>query len=112
MANISVTLSPNALARIAEIKLKPENNNKHLRVTVLGGGCSGFQYSFAMDDKVENDDFKIADDNKLMAVIDSSSMEFLNNCVIDYISDLGGAYFKINNPNATSTCGCGTSFSV
>jgi iron-sulfur cluster insertion protein len=112
MNNDLVQLSANAEMRIKEIRSKVENQNKHLRVTVSGGGCSGFQYSFALDDKIENDDFKVEKGSDILVAIDNVSLDFLKNCVIDYVSDLGGAYFKINNPNAKVTCGCGSSFAV
>lgn len=112
MSDALLSLSPSAEARIKEIKLKSENANKHLRITVSGGGCSGFQYGFSMDEKIEDDDFKIEDGNNILLTVDSVSLDFLKSCVIDYVSDLGGAYFKVDNPNAKATCGCGSSFSV
>lgn len=107
-----VQLSSAAEARIKEIKSKIGNHNKHLRVTVQGGGCSGFQYNFALDEKIEADDFKIGQGDDIFLTIDNVSLDFLKNCTIDYVSDLGGTYFKIINPNAKATCGCGSSFSV
>ena len=112
MNDALLSLSPSAEARIKEIKSKSENINKHLRITVSGGGCSGFQYGFSMDEKIEADDFKIGKNEEILLTVDSVSLDFLKSCIVDYVSDLGGSYFKINNPNAKVTCGCGSSFSV
>ncbi len=82
-----------------------------LRLAVTGGGCSGFQYNFALDDARAEDDLAI-EEGGVTVLIDSTSLEFLKGAEIDYVDDLIGAAFKVNNPNATSSCGCGTSFSV
>lgn len=82
-----------------------------LRVAVTGGGCSGFQYNFALDDAKAEDDLVLERDGAVI-LIDSLSLDFLRGAEIDYVDDLIGAAFKINNPNAQSACGCGTSFSV
>ncbi len=103
---------PNALKRILEIQSKKENKNKHLRIKVLGGGCSGFQYNFNLDEEVNDDDFTIKEKKHIVIVIDSVSLDFLNGCSIDFVKNLGGTYFKISNPNATANCGCGNSFAV
>ena len=110
--NISITLSKAARERILDIKAKKENKGKHLRVSVLGGGCSGFQYNFKLDNEINEDDFKLANGEDILVAIDSTSLAFLNNCSIDYVNELGGSFFKIDNPNATSSCGCGSSFSI
>lgn len=102
----------NALKRILEIQSKEENKGKHLRIKVLGGGCSGFQYNFNLDTEFSDDDFQIKEDGKLVIVIDSVSLGFLHDCSIDFVENLGGTYFKINNPNATANCGCGNSFAI
>jgi len=103
---------PNALKRILEIKARPENLKKHLRIKVLGGGCSGFQYNFNLEEELNNDDLKIEENGKLIVVIDEVSMQFLSGCSIDFVQTLGSTYFKIDNPHATANCGCGNSFSV
>ena len=105
-----VTVSARAARRIAEI-LKAEPEGSMLRVAVTGGGCSGFQYNFALDDARADDDLVIERDGGVV-LIDSVSLDFLKGAEIDYVDDLIGAAFKINNPNAQSSCGCGTSFSV
>ena len=101
-----------AKERIAELQAKAGNENKHLRITVFGGGCSGLRYDFTLDDKINDDDFKIANNNKIVLTIDETSLNFLNGSEIDFVKELGSSYFKVKNPNATSSCGCGDSFSV
>ncbi|HEY2035360.1 MAG TPA: iron-sulfur cluster insertion protein ErpA [Rhizomicrobium sp.] len=105
-----VTVSANAAKRIAEI-LKAEPEAAMLRVAVTGGGCSGFQYNFTIDDTKMDDDLVVARDGATV-LVDPISLDFLKGAEIDFVDDLIGAAFKINNPNATSSCGCGTSFSV
>ena len=105
-----VTVSARAAKRIAEI-LKREAQPAMLRVAVTGGGCSGFQYNFALDEVKADDDLVLERDGAVV-LIDSMSLDFLRGAEIDFVDDLIGASFKINNPNAQSSCGCGTSFSV
>lgn len=105
-----VRVSARAARRIAEI-LKGEPRPAMLRVAVTGGGCSGFQYNFALDDAATSDDLVIERDGAVV-LIDAVSLDFLKGAEIDFSDDLIGAAFKVNNPNATSSCGCGTSFSV
>jgi iron-sulfur cluster assembly accessory protein len=105
-----VTVSARAAKRIAEI-LNAETPPAMLRVAVTGGGCSGFQYNFTIDDAKMDDDLVLARDGATV-LIDPMSLDFLKGAEIDFVDDLIGAAFKINNPNATSSCGCGTSFSV
>jgi iron-sulfur cluster insertion protein len=105
-----VTVSARAAKRIAEI-LQSEAQPVMLRVAVTGGGCSGFQYNFALDDSRLDEDLVIERDGAVV-LIDPVSLDFLKGAEIDFVDDLIGASFKINNPNATSSCGCGTSFSV
>jgi iron-sulfur cluster assembly accessory protein len=105
-----VTVSASAAKRIAQI-LKAESAPAMLRVAVTGGGCSGFQYNFTIDDTKMDDDLVVARDGATV-LIDPMSLDFLKGAEIDFVDDLIGAAFKINNPNATSSCGCGTSFSV
>jgi iron-sulfur cluster assembly accessory protein len=105
-----VTVSARAARRIAEI-LKAEAQPAMLRVAVTGGGCSGFQYNFALDVVKAEDDLVLERDGAVV-LIDSMSLDFLRGAEIDFADDLIGASFKINNPNAQSSCGCGTSFSV
>ncbi len=105
-----VTLSARAARKILEI-LADEPSPTHVRLSVNGGGCSGFQYQFGLDAERHENDVEVARDGASV-LIDPMSMEFLGGAEIDYADDLIGAAFKVNNPNATSSCGCGTSFSV
>ncbi len=82
-----------------------------LRVAVSGGGCSGFQYGFSFDDTVNPDDRTFERDG-VVTVIDETSLELLAGAEVDYVEDLGGSSFQIKNPNASSSCGCGSSFAV
>jgi iron-sulfur cluster assembly accessory protein len=105
-----VTLSDRAAARIANILAK-EPSGSMLRVAVNGGGCSGFQYDFQITTGRNADDL-VVEKAGVQVVIDEVSMQYLAGSEIDYADELIGASFKIINPNATSSCGCGTSFSV
>jgi iron-sulfur cluster insertion protein len=105
-----VTVSARAAKRIAEI-LKSEPQPAMLRVAVTGGGCSGFQYNFALDEVKADDDLVLERDGAVV-LIDAMSLDFLKGAEIDFADDLIGASFKIHNPNAQSSCGCGTSFSI
>jgi iron-sulfur cluster assembly accessory protein len=107
---LPVTVSARAAKRIADI-LKNESADAKLRVAVTGGGCSGFQYNFAIDDARMDDDLVVERDGATV-LIDPVSLDFLKGAEIDFVDDLIGQSFRINNPNATSSCGCGTSFSV
>ena len=91
--------------------MEENNPNIKLRTFVQGGGCSGFTYGFTFDEEQNDDDFEVpVNDFKLL--IDSMSMQYLQGAVIDYKEDLMGSNFSIKNPNATTTCGCGSSFGV
>jgi iron-sulfur cluster assembly accessory protein len=105
-----VTVSARAAKRIAEI-LQAEPQPTMLRVAVTGGGCSGFQYNFELDGVRADDDLVLERDGAVV-LIDSMSLDFLKGAEIDFADDLIGAAFKIHNPNAQSSCGCGTSFSI
>lgn len=108
-----LTLTDSALLRIKEVQNKNNNINKFLRIVVEAGGCSGLQYIFSLDDKKNDDDIVVKSvDNKVMVVSDSTSLEFLKNCEIDFVQELGAQYFKVKNPNAKANCGCGASFAV
>ncbi len=106
-----VSVSARAAKRIAEILKAEAAQPSMLRVAVTGGGCSGFQYNFAIDDTRTDEDLVIERDGAVV-LVDPMSLDFLKGAEIDFVDDLIGAAFKINNPNATSSCGCGTSFSV
>ncbi len=105
-----VTLSERAAKRIVRI-LSGEPGGTALRISVSGGGCSGFQYGFTFDEIVNDDDTAMAK-NGVTLLIDAMSLQYLAGAEIDYKDDLEGAQFVIKNPNATSTCGCGSSFSA
>jgi iron-sulfur cluster assembly accessory protein len=105
-----VTVSERAARRIGEI-LTAEAPGTMLRISVEGGGCSGFQYRFDMDRTREPDDLVIARDDATV-LIDPISLRYMEGAEIDFVDDLIGASFKIANPNASASCGCGTSFSV
>ena len=106
----SITLSPSAAARVGAIAAK-QGKPAILRLAVDGGGCSGFQYRFAMADTPETDD-AIAETNGVRLVVDPVSLDLVGGCVVDYVESLGGAAFKVDNPNATAGCGCGSSFAI
>jgi len=110
MTALPVTISDRAARRIAAI-LQAETQPVALRVAVTGGGCSGFQYNFALDDAQLDEDLVVEKDGAKV-LIDPVSLDFLAGAEIDFTDDLIGQAFKINNPNATASCGCGTSFSV
>lgn len=98
-----------AFARLAEIA-EATGDRRALRVAVDGGGCSGFQYDIRLDDPATDD--LVLEKNGLRVLVDSTSLPFLQNAVIDFSEELIGARFVIQNPNASSSCGCGTSFSI
>ena len=110
MSALPVTLSDRAARRIAEI-LKAEPQPTALRLAVTGGGCSGYSYNFALDETRMDDDL-LLEQGGAKILIDPVSLDFLAGAEIDFSDDLMGQAFKVNNPNATSSCGCGTSFSV
>jgi len=105
-----VTMSARAAQVIGEI-LRREGNGVMLRVSVEGGGCSGFQYKFDMEKTRAPDDFVLSADGATV-LIDPVSLRYMEGAEIDFVDDLIGASFKIANPNATASCGCGTSFSL
>jgi iron-sulfur cluster assembly accessory protein len=105
-----ITLTERAALRIGDI-LKREPAGTMLRVSVEGGGCSGFQYRFDMDREKAADDLMI-ERNAATVLIDPVSMEYLAGSEIDFVDDLIGASFKVNNPNVKAACGCGTSFAL
>lgn len=107
-----VEITEAAKTKIIDLLIDENNPNLVLRTFVQGGGCSGFQYGFTFDDSVNEDDFEFPLDEKYKIVIDAMSMQYMNGASIDYKEDVMGSQFSIKNPNAQSTCGCGSSFSV
>jgi iron-sulfur cluster assembly accessory protein len=110
MDAMQVKVTDRAANRIAEIA-SSEPATPMLRVSVEGGGCSGFQYRFALTDKPAADDL-VVESSGATVVIDPISLQYMDGSEIDFVDDLIGAAFKINNPAATASCGCGTSFSI
>jgi iron-sulfur cluster assembly accessory protein len=106
----SVSMTERAARRIGEI-LKSEPAGSMLRISVEGGGCSGFQYRFGFEQAKADDDLVLAQDGATV-LIDPMSVQYMAGAQIDYVDDLIGASFKVNNPVATASCGCGTSFSI
>ena len=110
IATPDVVLTERAAARVARI-LKSEQPGSALRIAVNGGGCSGFQYAFDIVMERADDDLTLERDGATV-LIDPISLEYMKGCKIDFVDDLIGQSFKIDNPNATASCGCGTSFSM
>ncbi|MGQ5701298.1 iron-sulfur cluster insertion protein ErpA [Sandaracinobacteroides sp. A072] len=109
MADIALT--PAAAARVAAIAARQGRQDPRLRLSVDGGGCAGFQYKFELADAPAEDDTEIVTDG-VGLLVDSISLPLVAGSVVDYVENLGGAAFQVRNPNAASSCGCGTSFSV
>ena len=107
----TITLTPGAAVRIAELRESEGNDALMLRVTVDGGGCSGFQYTFSLDAKTKADD-RVFERDGVKLVVDPMTLGMMSGSTVDYIQDLVGSYFSITNPHATSECSCGTSFAV
>ena len=106
-----IVITDSAKAKIKDLLYEEGNPNLSLRTFVQGGGCSGFTYGFTFDEQVNEDDFEIPVD-EFKVLVDSMSMTYLQGAEIDYKEDLYGSQFSIKNPNATTTCGCGSSFGV
>jgi len=113
MTSIPITVTKSATTKIFALIQEDGNLNLKLRVSITGGGCSGFQYSFAFDEATLEDDFIIATHDALVNVlIDAVSIQYLKGAEIDYEETIEGEQFIIRNPNAKTTCGCGSSFSI
>lgn len=106
-----MNLKPSAVYKLRELIAEEANPSLMLRVFVQGGGCSGFSYGFTFDEAQNEDDFDFTYE-EVRVVVDAMSMQYLQGADIDYREDVMGSSFVIANPNATSTCGCGSSFSV
>lgn len=109
--NATLKFSDAAAARVKELIAEEKNPNLKLRVYVSGGGCSGFQYGFEFDENVKPGDTQI-ESSGVVLLVDASSMQYLANAEVDFLDGLEGSRFVINNPNAKTTCGCGSSFAV
>ncbi len=106
-----IVFTDSAASKVGELIAEEGNDNLKLRVYVSGGGCSGFQYGFTFDEEVNEDDTRV-ENAGVTVLVDSMSIQYLSGAEIDYKEDLSGAQFVIRNPNATTTCGCGSSFSA
>jgi iron-sulfur cluster assembly accessory protein len=106
----SLTLSPSAAARVAAIAAKT-GKPAILRLSVEGGGCSGFQYQFGLAEAPDADDL-VSETDGVRLVVDPVSLDLVAGCVVDFVESLGGAAFRVENPNATAGCGCGSIFAV
>jgi iron-sulfur cluster insertion protein len=109
MDTLNITATPGAIEKIKDI-LAENNNKTSLRLFVQGGGCAGFNYGFMLDSDLNMDDFACDLSTDVNVIIDSMSAQYLDGAEIDYKEELMGSSFTVKNPNAQSTCGCGTSF--
>ncbi|GAB5452636.1 MAG: iron-sulfur cluster insertion protein ErpA [Halioglobus sp.] len=107
----TIRLSPAAVSKVRDLVAEEENDELKLRVFITGGGCSGFQYGFTFDELAADDDTAI-EAGGVTLVVDPMSFQYLAGSEVDYTEGLEGSRFVINNPNATTTCGCGSSFSI
>lgn len=108
---LPIILTEAAASKVKCLIANEEKTNLKLRVYVTGGGCSGFQYGFMLDDKIKNGDISIKKQGVTM-LVDSMSLQYLIGGAVDYIEELQGSRFVVDNPNAKITCGCGSSFSL
>ena len=106
-----INLTARAVEKVRELVSEEENQDLKLRVFITGGGCSGFQYGFTFDESAAEDDTAI-EENGVTVLIDPMSFQYLVGSEVDYTEGLEGARFVVNNPNETTTCGCGASFSI
>jgi iron-sulfur cluster insertion protein len=106
-----INITDSCYDKIADLLAEENNPALKLRVFVQGGGCSGFQYGFTFDEEQADDDF-VVEQGSVKVLVDSMSYQYLVGATVDYKDDIIGSQFVINNPGATSTCGCGSSFSV
>lgn len=107
----TVVFTDNAVKKVKDLIEEEGNNDLKLRVFITGGGCSGFQYGFTFDEIANEDDFIVEKDG-VNFLVDSMSYQYLAGAEIDYVDSFEGSQFTIKNPNASTTCGCGSSFSV
>lgn len=106
-----INLSARAIKKVRDLVAEEENEQLKLRVFITGGGCSGFQYGFTFDELIADDDTALETEGVTL-LVDPMSLQYLVGSVVDYTEGLEGSRFVVNNPNATATCGCGSSFSV
>lgn len=108
----AINVSDSAEKRLIFLIGKEDKPNSMLRIAIMGGGCAGFQYVFNLDNQMNKDDFVIQKNGNKLVVIDETSLNFIKGSTVDFIEELGASYFKILNPNISSSCGCGSSFAV
>jgi iron-sulfur cluster insertion protein len=106
-----IQLTESAITKIQNLLSIQSEENLKLRIYIVGGGCSGFQYGFGFDDKINEDDFVITK-GSVAVVVDAMSIQYMMGSVVDYETTLQSSGFKVKNPNAETTCGCGSSFSL
>jgi iron-sulfur cluster insertion protein len=116
-SNTSLVFSTSAADKVASLIAEEENPKLNLRVYITGGGCSGFQYGFTFDENIQEDDLIIEQscsdgEHAVKLLVDSMSYQYLQDAEIDYVQGIQGEQFVIKNPNAKTTCGCGSSFSM
>ena len=111
LAGRSFLVSDSAVKRIAKLRELEGNPDLKMRVSVTGGGCSGFQYVFDFDQNI-NDDDHVFENKEIIVLVDDTSLDLLDGAKLDFKEDLVGSYFQVDNPNAESGCGCGISFSI
>lgn len=107
----SINLSASAINKVRDLVAEEENDQLKLRVFITGGGCSGFQYGFTFDELIADDDTAL-ETGGVTLLVDPMSLQYLAGSEVDYTEGLEGSRFVVNNPNATATCGCGSSFSI
>lgn len=111
MSEPALTLTDRAAAKVRELRDEEGNADLKLRVYITGGGCSGFSYGFTFDEAIKDDDTLVSNGD-VSLLVDAMSIQYLAGSQVDYESGLMGSRFIVSNPNATSTCGCGSSFSI
>ena len=111
LAGEDITISDSAAQRISELVAGEGDARLMLRVSITGGGCSGFQYGFSLDG-TRNDDDRLFEQGGIKVVVDQVSLDYIRGAELDFVEEMIGSYFSLKNPNASSTCGCGSSFAV
>ena len=111
LASEDITISDSAAKRISELIAGEGKPGQMLRVSISGGGCSGFTYGFSLDGE-QNDDDLLFERGGVKVVVDEVSLEYIKGAELDFVEEMIGSYFSLKNPNASSTCGCGSSFAV
>lgn len=108
---MNIAITDSAVHKVADLKSEEGNEQLNLRLYITGGGCSGFSYGFTFDQAIKEDDTQVTRDGVTL-LVDALSIQYLQGATVDYTEGLQGARFVVNNPNATTTCGCGSSFAM